>query len=116
VTCSTRGRLWQATVAVLVLVVPAVPAGDQSGGDFALSAVVVPAGQGAASSGGGFELLGGMRQAPLTVYGGDFSLGLSAGVDTTKGASCACLCWGSGTIFADDFGSGDTSAWSSTVP
>ena len=115
-TCTIRSRLWQVAFVVFVLAAPVDLSGEQRGGGFTVSAVVVPAGQGAVSSGGWFELVGGIRQTPLRVYGGDFSLGISEGVDTTRGASCACLCWGSGEIFADDFGGGDTSAWSLTVP
>ena len=98
------------------LAVPPVVAGEASGGGFALTAVVVPANQDGVSDGGGFELRGGIRQAPLRIYGGESSLGVTAGADITKGYGCACLCWGMGVIFVDGFESGDTAEWSAAVP
>ena len=77
---------------------------------------VAPANSDEVSSGGEFELRGGIRQAPLTVYGGEYSLGVTAGADITKGYGCACLCWGMGVIFIDGFESGDTGEWSTAVP
>ena len=105
-----------AMVAVGVLAVPPAVAGGASGGGFELTAAVAPANQDEVSDGGGFELRGGIRQAPLTVYGGEYSLGVTAGADITKGYGCACLCWGYVTIFADGFESGDTGEWSTAVP
>jgi hypothetical protein len=98
------------------LAVPPAVAGGTSGGGFELTAVVVPANQDGVSDGGGFELRGGIRQAPLRIYGGEYSLGVSAGFDTKVLTSCECLCWGLVTIFADGFESGDTGEWSTAVP
>ena len=105
-----------AMVAVGVLAVPPAVAGGASGGGFELTAVVAPANSDSVSNGNEFELRGEIRQAPLRVYGGEYSLGVTAGADITKGYGCACLCWGYVTIFADGFESGDTGEWSTAVP
>lgn len=101
---------------VSLLASPPVVAGVASGGGFALTAAVVPAHQDEVMNGGEFELRSGIREAPLRVYGGQYSLGVLAGFDTTVLDSCACLCWGMGAIFVDGFESGDTGEWSLTVP
>jgi len=106
-------------VAAVAMGAPPVPlavAGEASGGGFELKAVVAPANSDSVSNGGEFELRGEIRQAPLRVYGGEYSLGVTAGADITKGYGCACLCWGFVTIFADGFESGDTDEWSTAVP
>ena len=109
-------RLLAAAVAMCGLAVPPVVAGEASGGGFELTAVVAPANPVEVSNGGRFELKGEVRQAPLRIYGGEYSLGVSAGVDTTLQDPCDCLCWGPGAIFLDGFESGDTGEWSLTVP
>jgi len=107
--------VWVLAVVCLPAVPPAV-AGEASGGGFTLSAAVVQAHQDEVMNGGEFELKGGIREPPLKVYGGQYSLGVLAGFDTTALDSCACLCWGMGAIFIDGFESGDTGEWSLTVP
>jgi hypothetical protein len=98
------------------LAAPAAAAGAASGGGFELTADIAPTGQVATSRGGGFELRGEVRQPPLRIYGGEYSLGVSAGLDTKVLTSCACLCWGTGAIFLDGFESGNSDEWSLTVP
>jgi hypothetical protein len=95
---------------------PLAVAGEASGGGFELTAVVAPANSDSVSNGNEFELRGEIRQAPLRVYGGEYSLGVSAGIDTKVLSSCACLCWGMGVMFIDGFESGDTGEWSLAVP
>jgi len=109
-------RLLAAAVALCGLAVPPVVAGEASGGGFELTAAVAKAATSEPSSGGGFELKGEIRQAPLRIYGGEYSLGVAAGFDTALLEPCACLCWGMGVIFIDGFESGDTLEWSLTVP
>lgn len=109
-------RLLGAVLADWLLAVPPVMAGEASGGGFELTGVVIAASHDEVSSGGEFELRGDIREAPLRVYGGEFSLGVSAGLDTKVLTSCACLCWGTGAIFLDGFESGNTDEWSLTVP
>jgi len=109
-------RLLGAAVAGCLLAAPPVVAGEASGGAFELTGVVVAETRAEASSGGEFELTGDIRGAPLRVYGGEYSLGVSAGIDTKVLSSCECLCWGMGAIFLDGFESGGTGEWSLTVP
>ena len=109
-------RLLGASIAMGVLTTPAAAAGKATGGGFELTADVAPTGQVATSRGGGFELKGEVRQAPLRIYGGEYSLGVSAGFDALLVDPCACLCWGMGVIFVDGFESGDTGEWSTAVP
>ena len=109
-------RMLGASVATCALAAPAAAAGAASGGGFELTGVVVAAIHDEVSSGGEFELKGDIREAPLRVYGGELSLGVSAGLDTKVLTSCACLCWGTGAIFLDGFESGNSDEWSLTVP
>jgi hypothetical protein len=98
------------------LAAPAAAAGAASGGGFELTADVAPALQVATSRGGSFELKGEVRQAPLRIYGAEYSLGVTAGFDAVLLEPCSCLCWGMGVVFIDGFESGDTGEWSLTVP
>ena len=109
-------RMLGASVATCALAAPAAAAGEASGGGFELTGVAIAASHDEVSSGGEFELRGDIREAPLRVYGGEFSLGVSAGLDTKVLTSCACLCWGTGAIFLDGFESGNSDEWSLTVP
>jgi hypothetical protein len=113
---TTFQRLMGAAVAACALAAPAAAASAASGAGFELTSDVAPAGRLATSRGGSFELKGEVRQAPLRIYGGEYSLGVTAGFDAALLEPCACLCWGMGVIFIDGFESGDTSEWSLTVP
>jgi hypothetical protein len=107
--------LW-AVLAGCLLSVPPVVASEASGGGFELVSAISPVERTELSSGGEFELKGEVRQPPLRIYGGEYSLGVTAGFDAVLVEPCACLCWGMGVLFIDGFESGDTGEWSLTVP
>ena len=109
-------QLVGASVVGCALVVPPVLAGEASSGGFKLVSAIAPVDRAELSSGGEFELKGEVREPPLRIYGGEYSLGVTAGFDAVFLEPCACLCWGMGVIFIDGFESGDTGEWSLTIP
>ena len=86
---------------------PALPA---SGGGYDLRGLATPARQ-SPLAGGGFGLSGTIP-ARILPQGGSYLLTPQTANCETGQASAACRCLCAQVLFADDFESGDTSAWS----
>lgn len=115
-TSKVRSAFWLAAASGLTVVCCSAGATEQANAGYSVQARVEWGAPSSRAADGSFELRSEVRgAAALVSYGGEYALGSRAGVDLTVAQGCECLC-APDTIFSDGFESGNTAAWSVTVP